>query len=186
MVTSVKPRANSHGLPFLSSLNKVQRGLRRDTRLRLLLAAALAAAATACGVMEPAPVCDMGAIERQRQLVAGPAAIAGEASPVVEMPLNSVSITDFSIINKIHVRSVNVRRSPTGTVELWSQIMNCTDYPLRAEVRTQFYDKSQAPSEPVSAWKSLYLDPRSNNTYRESSIGTDAARYYMVELREGR
>jgi len=74
--------------------------------------------------------------------------------------------------------------SATGTVEVYSQIVNCTDFALNAEARTQFYDVGQAPSEPVSAWKRFSLPPRTSNTYRETSIGTQNASYYMVELRE--
>lgn len=133
---------------------------------------------------EPAPICNMSAIASQRQLVAAPSAVPGEPSPLLEMPLNSVSITDYAIINKIFVRATNARRTATGTVEVYSQIVNCTDYPLQAEVRTQFYDAAQMPSEPVSAWKRFALPPRTSNTYQESSIGTKAAAYYMIELRE--
>lgn len=145
-----------------------------------------ALAFSACQVQEPTPVCDMAVISKQRAVVAAPSLVPDGDSPVKEMPLNSVSITDSAIINKIYVRSINSRRTPTGTVEVWSQILNCTDYALHAEARTQFYDSSQAPSEPVSAWRRIVLDPRTSNTYRESSIGTKTVGYYMVELREGR
>ena len=133
---------------------------------------------------EPAPICNMNAIAAQRQLAAAPSQVPGGASPLLEMPLNSVNITDFAIINKVYVRAVNARRTQTGTVEVYSQIINCTDFPLNAEARTQFYDAGQAPSEPVSAWRRFALPPRSSNTYRETSIGTERAAFYMVELRE--
>lgn len=136
--------------------------------------------------MEPAPICNMAGINAQRQLVALPAAAPGEPSPLMEMPLNSVSITDFNVINKLYVRSVTAQRTPTGTVKVISQIINCTDYPLNVEGRTQFYDQAQAPSEPVSGWKRLNLAPRTSNTYAESSIGTKNVQYYMVEVRETR
>lgn len=148
-----------------------------------VVAAAAALGVAAC-VQEPAPVCNMSAISAQRQLVAVPSLLPQGASPLIEMPLNSVNITDFSIINKVYVRAVNARRTPTGTVEVYSQVINCTDFPLNAEARAQFYDAAQAPSEPVSAWKRFALPPRSSNTYRESSIGTQSAQYYMIELRE--
>lgn len=134
---------------------------------------------------EPLPVCNMSAIKDQRQVAAAPSALPGQPSPVLEMPLNSVSITDHNIIQKVYVRAVNARRTPTGTAEVYAQILNCTDHPLQAEARVQFYDTAQAPTEPVSAWRRLYLPPRTSNTYRESSLGADAVRYYMVEMREG-
>lgn len=137
-----------------------------------------------CATPEPAPICNMSAIAAQRQLAAVPSNVPGEASPLLEMPLNSVSITDFTIIEKIFTRTVNARRTATGTVEVYAQIINCTDFPLNIEARTQFYDAGQAPSEPVSAWRRMPLPPRTSNTYREMSIGTKQAQFYMVEVRE--
>lgn len=148
-----------------------------------LLAAASIAILAGCA-QEPAPICNMSAISQQRQLAAAPSRVPGGESPVLEMPLNSVNITDYSIINKIYVRNVNARRTPTGTVEVYAQVINCTDFPLNTEARIQFYDAGQAPSEPVSAWKRFHLPPRTSNTYSEKSIGTQSAAFYMVELRE--
>lgn len=149
--------------------------------------AGLTATLAGCAqVQEPAPICNMAGIAAQRQLVALPAAAPGEPSPLLEMPLNSVSITDHAIIQKVFVRSVNARRTPTGTVEVVSQVLNCTDHPLNVEARTQFYDPAQIAAEPVSAWKRFHLPPRTSNTYRESSIGARNVNFYMVELRETR
>lgn len=148
--------------------------------------AGIAALAGCAQVQEPAPMCNMAGIAAQRQLVALPAAAPGEPSPLLEMPLNSVSITDFTVINKLFVRNVTAQRTATGTVKVVSQIVNCTDYPLNVEARTQFYDQGQTPSEPVSAWKRLNLAPRTLNTYAENSIGTRNVQYYMVELKETR
>lgn len=148
--------------------------------------AGLIALAGCVQVQEPAPICNMSAIAAQRQLVALPAAVPGEASPLLEMPLNSVSILDHAIMQKVFVRSVSSRRTPTGTVEVVSQVVNCTDYPLNLEARTQFYDPGQTASEPVSAWKRFAMPARSSNTYRESSLGTRNAAFYMVEMRETR
>ncbi len=146
----------------------------------------IAALAGCAQVQEPAPMCNMAGIAAQRQLVALPAAAPGEPSPLLEMPLNSVSITDYTVINKLFVRNVVAQRTPTGTVKVVSQIVNCTDYPLNVEARTQFYDQAQAPSEPVSAWKRLNLAPRTFNTYSENSLGTRNVQFYMVELKETR
>jgi hypothetical protein len=137
-----------------------------------------------CATPEPAPICNMSAIAAQRQLAAVPSNVPDGTSPLLEMPLNSVSITDYMIIEKIYTRTVNARRTPTGTVEVYAQIINCTDFPLNIEARTQFYDAGQAPSEQVSAWRRMPLPARTSNTYREMSIGTKQAQYYMVEVRE--
>ncbi|HLO75107.1 MAG TPA: hypothetical protein VK196_01465 [Magnetospirillum sp.] len=148
--------------------------------------AGITALAGCSQVQEPAPICSMAGIAAQRQLVALPAAAPGEPSPMLEMPLNSISITDYTVINKLFVRQVSAQRTPTGTVKVVGQIVNCTDFPLNVEARTQFYDQGQTPSEPVSAWKRLNLAPRTFNTYSESSTGTHTVQYYMVELKETR
>ena len=114
----------------------------------LVLSCAVATLSGCSQVQEPASICNMSAIAAQRQLAAAPSRVQGGESPVIEMPLNSVNITDYAIINKIYVRTVNARRTPTGTVEVYAQVINCTDFPLNAEARTQFYDAGQAPSEP--------------------------------------
>ena len=142
---------------------------------------------TGCArLMEPAPVCALSALAKQRQLTAAPAPTPGGVSQLKEMPLNSLSIIDSGVIDKVLVRSISARRTPAGTTEVWSQILNCTASPLQIELRTQFYDNSQAPSEPVSGWRRVYLDPRTGNSYREFSSGNKTAHFYMVELREGR
>lgn len=139
-----------------------------------------------CSGMEPAPHCDMGRISWQRELVPGPAMVPGEPSPLKEMPLNSVSIIDANIINKVHVRAINARRTPTGTVEVVAQVVNCTDFPLNAEARTQFYDGAQVPSEPVSAWRRMPLPARATTAYREFSTGAQSVEHYLIEMRETR
>lgn len=138
-----------------------------------------------CASLEPAPVCDMGRVASQRELVAGPATVDGSSSGLKEMPMNSVSINDPNIIRKLMVRSIAARRTATGTVEVVAQVVNCTDFPLSAEARTQFYGTDQAPVEPVSAWHRLQLGPHSTNSYRELSLGTKDVDGYMIEMREG-
>lgn len=151
----------------------------------LLLLAGLSASCTQ--IQEPAPICNMGAIANQRQLVAFPANLPGDPSPLLEMPLNSVSIIDHTVIDKLFIRSVSAQRTPAGTVRVNSQIINCTDYPLALEARTQFIAEDRAsPAEPVSAWKRLYLQARSSEFYSESSISRDSARHYLIEVRENR
>jgi hypothetical protein len=137
-----------------------------------------------CTTMDPAPRCDMGRVSSQRDLIPGPAMVPGESSPLKEMPLNSVNITDERILNKLYIRAITARRTATGTVEVVAQVVNCTDFPLNAEARTQFYDAAPAPSEPVSAWKRLHLSPRTSNVYSEFSMGAQTVDGYMIEMRE--
>ncbi len=159
----------------------------RKTVIAIAGATGLVAALAGCAqVQEPAPICNMAGINASRTLVALPAAAPDAPSPLMEMPLNSVSVVDHAIIQKVFPRQVTARRTPTGTVEVVTQIVNCTDHPLNVEARTQFYDGAHTASEPVSAWKRFAMPARSSNTYRESSIGAKNVNFYMVELRETR
>ena len=87
---------------------------------------------------------------------------------------------------KLAVESTNARRSPTGTVEVWTVLRNRTDYPLQIEGRTQFFDSDQAPVEGPTAWHRIYLPPNSIGTYREFSTKVMEIGYYYIEIREGR
>lgn len=110
------------------------------------------------------------------------APIPGTMNP---MPLNTVSITDAGITNKVLVQAVGARRTETGTVEVWSRLVNCTDFPLQVEGRTQFMNKAQAPVEAPSAWLRIYLPPRATGVYSERSTQTQSAELYLIEIREG-
>jgi hypothetical protein len=137
--------------------------------------------------VEPMPVCNFNALMAVPPPGApAPAHVSMEAGNLTEMPVNSVSITDAAITNKVMVQSANARRQPTGTVEVWTRLVNCTDFPLQIEGRTHFLDEGQAPVEEASAWVRLFLSPRSYGVYKESSIDVTRVRSYYVEIREGR
>lgn len=136
-------------------------------------------------VSGPTLSCNMSAIDAERQAMAVPSPDARH-SPVSEMPLNSISVTDADAANKVYARHATAKRTLTGTVEVRSEIANCTDFPLQIEARTQFLDADHMPSEPVSAWRRVYLAPRSNGSYREISTSSTDAQFYLIEIREGR
>jgi hypothetical protein len=116
----------------------------------------------------------------------GPALVSPVPGTMSEVPLNAVSMTDMSITNKVLVQSVASRRSPTGTVEISTRLMNCTDFPLQVEGRTQFLDEHQQQVEPTSAWQRVHLPARTTGVYTESSTDAQRVQMYLVELREGR
>lgn len=136
--------------------------------------------------VQPGPACDFNALVAQRGAPAQPVLAPQTPSTITEMPLNAVTITDVAITNKVMVQTTNARRSPTGTVEVWARLVNCTDYPLQVEGRTHFLDSAQAPAEDVSAWHRVMLPARSFGVYRELSTSATRVAYYYVELREGR
>lgn len=116
----------------------------------------------------------------------GLALVPAVPGTMTEIPLNSVSMTDVSITNKVLVQSTFARRTPTQTVEVHARFMNCTDFPLQIEGRTQFFDEAQVSVEPPSAWHRVYVSARSVGTYIESSTDARRVATYLIELREGR
>jgi hypothetical protein len=129
--------------------------------------------------------CNMAAIESLRMPVAVPG-VDGRLPPIAEVPMNSSAILDASVAKKVYVRNSTVRRTATGTVDVRSMIANCTDFPLQVEARIQFYDSTQAPSELPSEWRRIFLSPRSDGLFKESSMGRESVSFYLVEIREGR
>ena len=153
--------------------------------LGVVLAVAGCAPKVQVATIQPEPICDFNTQMALRQAPA-PATAPEQPAVLTPMPLNSVNITDYAITQKIMVESTNARRNPTGTVEVFARLVNCTDFPLQVEGRTHFLDEMRAPAEEASAWHRVYLAPRSYAVYRESSISVQAVRYYYVEVREGR
>lgn len=150
----------------------------------LLTFAGLGAACTQQVAIEPRPVCDftpmLTTAPPAEQVLVPP--IPGTMSP---MPLNTVNVTSIGISNKILVQAVSARRTETGTIEVWSRMVNCTDYPLQVEGRTQFMDGNKAPVEEPSAWQRVYLSPRATAVYTEKSTHMNEAQTYLIEIREG-
>ncbi len=164
----------------------------RMTRTRTLAATlGLALGLVGCqpkvqvATIQPEPICNFNVQVAQRQAAPAPAEVPPQAAALTPMPVNAVNITDYRITNKIMVESTNARRNPTGTVEVFARLVNCTDYPLQIEGRTHFLDEGRAPAEDASAWNRVYLAPRSYAVYREHSISVQAVRFYYVEVREG-
>ncbi|HEX6980868.1 MAG TPA: hypothetical protein VF342_16370 [Alphaproteobacteria bacterium] len=115
----------------------------------------------------------------------GPA-LAEPTGGMRPVPLNTVSMTDPAITNKVMVQAVNASRTATGTVEIAARIVNCTDFPLQVEGRTHFLDKAQMPVEPVTAWQRVHLPARAFGVYRETSTDVTKVDSYLIEMREGR
>ena len=141
-----------------------------------------------CAPYEPYPVCDFSALRAPsaERVLAGPALVPPTDGALVPMPLNSVNVTDPNILHKIMVQSASARRTETRTLQVSTQLVNCTDHPLQVEGRTHFFDGGQQASERPSAWQRLHLGPRTIATYGERSTGTEDTVSYLIELREGR
>jgi hypothetical protein len=147
----------------------------------VVLAAAVPAGALASDRTDVMPRCDMTTVEAGQKLSAPP----GEKPPVIASPPNSISITDAAITRKLFAAEPVAKRTPTGTMKVVARFFNCTNYPLQIDARTQFLDGDQQPAEPVSAWKRVFLPPRANTYYEESSIAVEA-QSFQIDIREGK
>src|SRR3954469_20320642 len=81
------------------------------------------------------------------------------------------------------VQYTGAQRTPSGTVEVTTRMVNCTDQPMIVEGRTNFFDEGQRPVEPVSAWQKVHLPPRSVGHYTEMSTNAKRVQTYLTELR---
>lgn len=85
---------------------------------------------------------------------------------------------------KVSITEHNSRPTATGTLEVWMQIRNHTDYPLQVQARARFFDKDRSPTEETSNWDRVQLPAQSYETYRTFSTSPNAQWYY-IEVREG-
>jgi hypothetical protein len=154
----------------------------RKPAFPILAAAAAAAALSACQPVQQTVGCDFApyiAARQAPQLALVPAQ-PGTMTPIA---LNSVSFSDPYAAEMVLVQYTGAQRTPTGTVEVTTRMVNCTDYPLVVEGRTNFFDEGQRPVEPVSAWQKIHLPPRSVGHYSEMSTDAKRVQTYLTELR---
>lgn len=97
------------------------------------------------------------------------------------MPLNSVQFGSPDLTNLLAVQAMFAERSPADTVQLTVRLVSCADRAASVRVRTSFLRANTAPSEPASAWRVVYLEPRATALYTESSTARDVASY-LVEI----
>lgn len=107
-----------------------------------------------------------------------------DGQSMVPMPLSTVSISDFGLRNRLLVQSVNGMRGTDGRLNVYVRYVNCTDYPMIIESRTQFLNRNQGLSEPVTGWKRTVMPPNTIGNYNESSVRTPSPHNFIVEVRE--
>ena len=75
-------------------------------------------------------------------------------------------------------------RTVTDTVEVTARLVSCTDYPVVLRMRTNFLRVTEAPAEPASAWREVYVSPRGIANYTEFSVTRDITSY-IIEIAVG-
>lgn len=109
---------------------------------------------------------------------------------------NSVNFTDYDLnrnfrgglkgpdnVIRLSVDKQGIRRTPSGTSEVFVVLRNHTDYNYTAEARTQFYDQSEIPTDVKPAWQRVVVPANSTSAYLEKST-TTAELKYRVEVRQ--
>lgn len=113
----------------------------------------------------------------------GPALVGQEyGMKLSPIPLDAVHFTDRGLVDTVAVQAIFAARNPTQTVQVTARVVNCTDGMLIVKARTSFMKANQAPSEPTSAWKTVYLQPRSTGVYSENSLGSSEVTNYLIEI----
>lgn len=108
--------------------------------------------------------------------------VKGAFTPV---PLETVQFVDPAILRQVMVQTVAAQRTATDTVQVMARLVNCTSTPIQLQARTSFLSAGLGPAEPTSAWRPLFLQPRSTGVYEEKSTSTQVG-HYLIELRQGR
>lgn len=107
-----------------------------------------------------------------------------DGTSMIPLPLSTVSLTDYTLRNRLLVQSVQGRRDANGRLNVFVRFVNCTDYPMIVESRTQFLTRDQLPSEPVSGWKRTVMPPNTLGNYQETSVRNPPPQNFLVEVRE--
>lgn len=123
--------------------------------------------------------CDFPAMDAP----AGPALVAREYGSNSPIPLNAVQFTSPSLKKSLVVQMLTASRTATNSAQVYARVINCTDQPLKLGIRTSFLNGKQVPVEPVSAWKTTWVQAFTTGNYTENSISRDV-NFYLVEVRD--
>lgn len=107
-----------------------------------------------------------------------------DGSSMVPLPLSTVSLSDYTLRNRMLVQQVSGQRDTNGNLSVFVRYVNCTDYPMIVESRTQFLDDRQVPAEPVSGWSRTVMPANTLGNYQETSIRQPPPHNFIVEVRE--
>lgn len=124
--------------------------------------------------------CDHRALEKNG--VQGPALVSDSYGSVTDVPLDAVTVLDRRLYRSVMTQSLFADRTATGTTEVSARFINCTDQRIQMLARTNFLNAAGAPVEDVSAWKTLFLPPRSMTVYQERSFSDRDVVSYIIEI----
>lgn len=142
--------------------------------------AVLLGAVAGCASQPPLVTQCSGPMQGDR--TGGPALVGHEYGPrTTPVPLNSVQFSNMSTAKSVAVQNLFAARTPGNTVAVTARFISCSDAGFAVRVRTSFMDAKEAPTEPVSAWQTVFLQPHLIATYAENSTSRDVANY-LIEI----
>lgn len=113
----------------------------------------------------------------------GPALVTAIPKAMTPIDLDAVLWTDTWVLRNIVLEGLFAQRTEAGTLLTTARLVNCSKKPVSIQVRSNFLDENQVPTEPASIWKTVFLSPRSTAVYEERSVATDRVANYLIELR---
>jgi hypothetical protein len=131
--------------------------------------------------------CNFSALDNKVTVASETQTASTNPTPSALQVSQLVRIIDRDISRKISVRKGGASLTSTSNLNIWTRLLNCTDFPLQLEARVQFLNQSHDPIDDVSAWSRIYLPARSVNNYSEKSVKqAHSIGGYIVEVREGK
>jgi hypothetical protein len=113
----------------------------------------------------------------------GPALVANVPRSMTPIDLNAVQFTDKKLGKKMIVEGLFAQRTAMDGLKVMARLVNCSKEPLVVQLRSNFMDANQLPTEAASAWKTVFLSPKATAVYEENSIGRAMVASYLIELR---
>ncbi|WP_310497755.1 hypothetical protein [Sandarakinorhabdus sp.] len=151
-------------------------------RALILTGLLLAAAAPAFAAENRVVTCDTWRA-RAAGSPGGPALVANVPRSMTPIDLNAVQFTDRKLGRTVIVEAVQAARNPSDGLKIFARFVNCKSKPVTIQVRTNFLDANQIPTENPSGWRTIFLSPRATAGYEENSIGGARVAAFYVELR---
>ena len=113
----------------------------------------------------------------------GPALVANVPRSMTPIDLNAVQFTDKKLGKKMIVEGLFAQRTAMDGLKVMARLVNCSKEPLVVQLRSNFMDANQLPTEAASAWKTVFLSPKATAVYEDNSIGRAPVASYLIELR---
>jgi hypothetical protein len=151
----------------------------------ILVYAAIGAVLALTGCVTQPPLVTQCKWPMKGDRTAGPALVGHEYGPqTTPIPLNSVQFASVDAAKSLAVQNLFAARTAGNTTSVTARFISCSDVTLAVRVRTSFMDTNQAPTEPASAWQTVFLQPHLIATYAENSTSRNVANYLIEIMQE--